>query len=212
MGRPEQSIGGATAATILTGACGLLDTIKQEWGESWSEFDQSIRDGLTSLLKAEYEPGNAAYRAVEVTEAPESAEAFAKQWLQDHQPEPLKCMNCGKSQSFGPINSGLAVYCEKAPKGTSGCVYEITIGGPDLTYVSHAACAEAYASRLRAILAETQQIANTQQNLKGLYLSQIEEIRIDNRGAAGYRGRTQTREPGVAELDQYLHQMTGEKK
>lgn len=48
--------GGATAVTILTGACGLLDVIKGEWGESWSEFDQCIRDGLTAMLKAEYEP------------------------------------------------------------------------------------------------------------------------------------------------------------
>jgi hypothetical protein len=29
----------------------LYDVIKGEWGESWSEWDQSIRDGITEHLK-----------------------------------------------------------------------------------------------------------------------------------------------------------------
>jgi hypothetical protein len=40
--------------------------------------------------------------------------------------EPLKCINCGQSQSFGPMASGMAIYCPKSP---NGCIYEITIGG-----------------------------------------------------------------------------------
>ena len=35
---------------IIIGACNLLDTIKSEWGDQWSEWDQSIRDGLTRAL------------------------------------------------------------------------------------------------------------------------------------------------------------------
>lgn len=35
---------------IIIGACNLLDTIKSEWGDQWSEWDQSIRDGLSAAL------------------------------------------------------------------------------------------------------------------------------------------------------------------
>ena len=42
-------------ATILCGAANILDVVKQEWGESWSEWDQSIRDGITELLKETYD-------------------------------------------------------------------------------------------------------------------------------------------------------------
>lgn len=35
---------------ILTGAAGLLDHCKAEWGSEWSAYDQSIRDGITHQL------------------------------------------------------------------------------------------------------------------------------------------------------------------
>ena len=38
-------------AEVLIGCAGLLDTIKGEWGDSWSKWDQSIRDGITYNLK-----------------------------------------------------------------------------------------------------------------------------------------------------------------
>jgi len=41
-------------ANLFTGCANLLDIIKQEWGPSWSEWDQSIRDGITTQLKAIY--------------------------------------------------------------------------------------------------------------------------------------------------------------
>jgi hypothetical protein len=31
-------------------ACGLLDVIKQEWGDSWTEHDQRVRAGLSRVL------------------------------------------------------------------------------------------------------------------------------------------------------------------
>lgn len=34
----------------LVGACNLLDTIKQEWGDAWSEHDQKVRAGLSAML------------------------------------------------------------------------------------------------------------------------------------------------------------------
>lgn len=41
-------------AHLLVGCANLLDTIKAEWGESWSEWDQSMRDGITYHLKIIY--------------------------------------------------------------------------------------------------------------------------------------------------------------
>jgi len=41
---------------IIIGACNLLDTIRSEWGDQWSEWDQSIRDGLSEALKAKTTP------------------------------------------------------------------------------------------------------------------------------------------------------------
>jgi len=35
---------------VLQGAAGLLDTIKGEWAEEWSEWDQSVRNGITQQL------------------------------------------------------------------------------------------------------------------------------------------------------------------
>lgn len=37
---------------IVIGACNLLDAIKSEWGDQWSEWDQSIRDGLSKAFAA----------------------------------------------------------------------------------------------------------------------------------------------------------------
>lgn len=38
------------AVSIMTDAAGLLDVIKGEWGASWSEWDQGVRDRLSSFL------------------------------------------------------------------------------------------------------------------------------------------------------------------
>lgn len=35
---------------IILGACNILDTIKSEWGDQWSDWNQSIRDGLSTAL------------------------------------------------------------------------------------------------------------------------------------------------------------------
>jgi hypothetical protein len=34
----------------ITHACGILDVIKGEWGEAWSEHDQRVRAGLSEVL------------------------------------------------------------------------------------------------------------------------------------------------------------------
>lgn len=43
-----------TLADVLVGCANLLDTIKQEWGEAWSTWDQSIREGITAHLTKIY--------------------------------------------------------------------------------------------------------------------------------------------------------------
>ena len=35
---------------VLVGCANLLDTIKAEWGDAWSEWDQSVRNGITRIL------------------------------------------------------------------------------------------------------------------------------------------------------------------
>lgn len=42
--------------TILIGVSQILSKTKEEWGESWSEWDQSIQDGVSSLLRLTYKP------------------------------------------------------------------------------------------------------------------------------------------------------------
>lgn len=37
-------------------ACGLLDVIKQEWAEAWTEHDQAVRDGLSRMLSTHPAP------------------------------------------------------------------------------------------------------------------------------------------------------------
>ena len=37
---------------VLEGAAGLLEVIKTEWAEEWSEWDQSVRNGITLQLAA----------------------------------------------------------------------------------------------------------------------------------------------------------------
>ena len=41
-------------ANIIIGACTILDVIKSEWGAAWSEWDQSVRDGLSKMLATIY--------------------------------------------------------------------------------------------------------------------------------------------------------------
>ena len=36
---------------IIVGACNILDTAKMDLGNQWSEWDQSIRDGLSDILR-----------------------------------------------------------------------------------------------------------------------------------------------------------------
>ncbi|MBU6232180.1 hypothetical protein KGP36_06055 [Patescibacteria group bacterium] len=31
-------------------ACGILDVVKSEWGQAWSEHDQKVRAGLSRIL------------------------------------------------------------------------------------------------------------------------------------------------------------------
>ena len=41
---------------VLTGACNSLDVVKNDdWKECWSTWDQDISDGLSEMLRAEYE-------------------------------------------------------------------------------------------------------------------------------------------------------------
>jgi hypothetical protein len=37
---------------LLTNIAQILDVVKREWGESWSEWDQEQRDGITAVLIA----------------------------------------------------------------------------------------------------------------------------------------------------------------
>src|ERR1035438_7146389 len=45
----------ADLMNIITGACNILDVVKGEWAECWSEWDQPIRDSLSQILKNGYE-------------------------------------------------------------------------------------------------------------------------------------------------------------
>ena len=36
---------------VLQGCAGLLDNIRAEWGDQWSEWDQAVRDGITAQLR-----------------------------------------------------------------------------------------------------------------------------------------------------------------
>jgi hypothetical protein len=42
---------------LLTNVCQILDVVKQEWGatNAWSDWDQSVRDGISEYLKNYYE-------------------------------------------------------------------------------------------------------------------------------------------------------------
>ena len=51
-------------ATVLTGCAQILDTIKQEWKESWSDWDQQIRNGITEQLEHIYSCGQPSRDAV----------------------------------------------------------------------------------------------------------------------------------------------------
>lgn len=42
-------------ATLLTNICQILDVVKGEWGEAWSEWDQQQRDAASAWLKEYYE-------------------------------------------------------------------------------------------------------------------------------------------------------------
>src|SRR5579872_5986020 len=42
------------AAAILTNCAQILDVVKPEWKESWSEWDQATRDGITNWLTNHY--------------------------------------------------------------------------------------------------------------------------------------------------------------
>ena len=44
----------ARLANLLTGCANILDVVKLEWGEAWSEWDQSIRDGISRELRIIY--------------------------------------------------------------------------------------------------------------------------------------------------------------
>ena len=44
----------STLVELLTGCGQILDTVKVEWGESWSEWDQSVRDAISGQLQRIY--------------------------------------------------------------------------------------------------------------------------------------------------------------
>lgn len=39
-------------ANTLCNCAQILDVVKIEWGESWSDWDQSVRDDITACLRA----------------------------------------------------------------------------------------------------------------------------------------------------------------
>jgi hypothetical protein len=42
--------------SVLTCACQILDVVKYEWSatNAWSDWDQSVRDRISAILKAYY--------------------------------------------------------------------------------------------------------------------------------------------------------------
>lgn len=48
--QPDFGIEPYSPADAVIHACGLLDVIKGEWGDSWSEHDQKVRAGLSQIL------------------------------------------------------------------------------------------------------------------------------------------------------------------
>ena len=45
----------AECADLLVNLAQIIDVVKQEWAEAWSEWDQEQRDGITKYLKWWYE-------------------------------------------------------------------------------------------------------------------------------------------------------------
>jgi hypothetical protein len=43
-----------SAANVLTNCCQILDVVKPEWAESWSDWDQSVRDAASEWLEKFY--------------------------------------------------------------------------------------------------------------------------------------------------------------
>ena len=44
-----------SAADLLTNLSQIIDVVKGEWAESWSQWDQEQRDAITAWLKAYYD-------------------------------------------------------------------------------------------------------------------------------------------------------------
>jgi hypothetical protein len=58
-----------------------------------------------------------------------SLEERARQYANEHPPEPLKCIYCGLAQATWPNVSGV-LYCEPCSTSpTKNHTYEITVGG-----------------------------------------------------------------------------------
>lgn len=51
-GLPAEAQGSDQTANLLTNLAQILDVVKIEWGEAWSEWDQAQRDGITKYLLA----------------------------------------------------------------------------------------------------------------------------------------------------------------
>lgn len=49
---PEFGVSPYKPLESITYACEMLDVVKQEWGECWSEHDQKVRAGLSAILKS----------------------------------------------------------------------------------------------------------------------------------------------------------------
>lgn len=73
---------------VLVGCAQLLDTIKGEWGEAWSEWDQSVRNGITLIL---------------LNQPPDASRAEQLERAQPATPLPSIAST---SFTIGPINEG----------------------------------------------------------------------------------------------------------
>jgi hypothetical protein len=112
------------AASALTDACMILDVVKGEWAEAWSEWDEGVRERITRLLVAHHER-----RPVE-TSAP--SPRFAGLVGEFRAPKAGdKCNHCGNTWIQAPYG-GQGVYheCHIGPKQPLKVTEQPRLGAP----------------------------------------------------------------------------------
>lgn len=94
---PTTDLYPAPTRDLLTNIAQILDVVKIEWAESWSDWDQAQRDGITAWLTEYYRraaPASPAPQSIQATDEPTAvwrldeaqSEAFATALLEPAEP------------------------------------------------------------------------------------------------------------------------------